>query len=50
MSGLLHHSGRGSIATSGSYQLLLARTGLVVSMSRTADCYDDAPMESFFAA
>jgi putative transposase len=46
--GLLHHSDRGSTYTSESYQALLEQEGMQVSMSRTADCYDNAAMESFF--
>src|SRR5205085_9194735 len=46
--GLLHHSDRGSTYTSESYQALLQQEGMRVSMSRTADCYDNAAMESFF--
>ncbi len=46
--GLLHHTDRGSTCTSESYQALLRREGMVVSMSRTADCYDNAAIESFF--
>jgi putative transposase len=46
--GLLHHSDRGSPYTSESYRTLLAEARMVVSMSRTADCYDNAAMESFF--
>jgi len=46
--GLLHHTDRGSTYTSESYQALLQQEGMVVSMSRTADCYDNAAMESFF--
>jgi len=45
--GLLHHTDRGSTYTSESYQALLRQEGMMVSMSRTADCYDDAAMESF---
>jgi transposase InsO family protein len=40
--GLLHHSDRGSTYTSESYQALLQQEGMTVSMSRTADCYDNA--------
>ena len=47
-SGLLHHSDRGSTYTSQSYQALLQQEGMVASMSRTANCYDNAAMESFF--
>ena len=47
--GLLHHSDRGSECTSDRYLTLLAELGIEVSMSRTANCYDNAAMESFFA-
>ena len=47
--GLLHHSDRGSEFTSDRYLALLAELGVQVSMSRTANCYDNAAMESFFA-
>jgi len=47
--GLLHHSDRGSEYTSNDYQALLAQEGIAVSMSRTANCWDNAAMESFFA-
>jgi transposase InsO family protein len=46
--GLLHHTGRGSTYTSESYQALLRQEGMIASMSRTADCYDNAAMEAFF--
>jgi transposase InsO family protein len=45
--GLLHHSDRGSQYTCQDYRALLAHCGIVVSMSRKADCYDNALMESF---
>jgi putative transposase len=48
--GLLSHSDRGSQYASAHYQLLLARHGITCSMSRRADCWDNAPMESFFAS
>jgi transposase InsO family protein len=48
--GLLAHSDRGSQYASDHYQLLLARHGITCSMSRRADCWDNAPMESFFAS
>jgi len=48
--GLLSHSDRGSQYASEHYQLLLARHGITCSMSRRADCWDNAPMESFFAS
>jgi putative transposase len=48
--GLLAHSDRGSQYASDHYQLLLAKHGIACSMSRKADCWDNAPMESFFAS
>jgi putative transposase len=47
--GLMHHSDRGSEFTSDRYLTLLAELAIQVSMSRTANCYDNAAMESFFA-
>lgn len=46
--GLLHHSDRGSTYTSEDYQSVLRQEGMRASMSRTADCYDNAAAESFF--
>ena len=48
--GRLAHSDRGSPYASAPYQLLLARHGIACSMSRRADGWDNAPMESFFAS
>jgi putative transposase len=48
--GLLAHSDRGSQYASEHYQLLLEKHGITCSMSRRADCWDNAPMESFFAS
>lgn len=47
--GLLHHSDRGSQYAGGSYQSLLTAHQMQVSMSDIGDCYDNAPMESFFS-
>ena len=47
--GLLHHSDRGSQYASTEYQHQLARHGIVGSMSRRGDCWDNAVAESFFA-
>ena len=44
--GLLHHSDRGSQYAAGDYRKVLAARGITVSMSRKADCWDNAPMES----
>lgn len=46
--GLLHHSDRGSQYASDDYQALLTKYQIQGSMSRTGNCYDNAPMESFF--
>ena len=48
--GLLAHSDRGSQYASDHYQRLLAKHDITCSMSRRADCWDNAPMESFFAS
>ena len=47
--GLLHHSDRGSQYASDAYRELLHRHGVVASMSRAGNCYDNAKMESFWA-
>jgi putative transposase len=46
--GLLHHSDRGSQYCSHAYRALQASYGMQTSMSRKGDCWDNAPMESFF--
>jgi putative transposase len=46
--GLLAHSDRGSQFASAHYQEKLARHGLTCSMSGVAQCWDNAPVESFF--
>jgi putative transposase len=48
--GLLHHSDRGSQYTSRAYRLILAQSGIMVSMSRKGNCWDNAAMESFFGS
>lgn len=48
--GLVAHSDRGSQYASEHYQGLLAGHGITCSMSRRANCWDNAPMESFFAS
>ena len=47
--GLLHHSDRGSQYASYEYQKKLKQRGLVPSMSRKGNCWDNAPAESFFS-
>ncbi len=46
--GVIHHSDRGSQYCSPKYQTLLERIGMPPSMSRKGNCYDNAPMESFW--
>jgi transposase InsO family protein len=48
-SGLLHHSDRGCQYTSAEFRHRLQLRGITASMSRTANCYDNAAMESFWA-
>ena len=48
--GLIHHSDRGSPYASESYRQALKAHGIVASMSRSGDCWDNAVAESFFAS
>jgi putative transposase len=48
--GLIHHSDRGVQYAGSEYQKILTRHGLRCSMSRRGNCYDNAPMESFFGS
>ena len=45
---LMHHSDRGSQYCSYEYRRLLDKFDLKVSMSGTGNCFDNAPMESFW--
>ena len=47
--GLIHHSDRGSQYASWDYRQLLSKNGVIPSMSRRGNCYDNAAMESFWA-
>lgn len=47
--GLIHHTDRGVLYSSGNYRRLMAAHGLMASMSRHGDCYDNACAESFFS-
>ena len=47
---LLHHSDRGSQYTSEQFQRLMADSGIVCSMSRSGNVWDNAAMESFFSS
>ena len=46
--GLIHHSDRGIQYAAETYRSALAQSGMTPSMSRKGDCWDNAPMESFF--
>jgi transposase InsO family protein len=46
--GLIHHSDRGSQYAAGDYRDILKAAAIVQSMSRKGNCWDNAPMESFF--
>ena len=46
--GVLHHSDRGSQYASDDYQERLKKYGMICSMSRKGDCWDNAVMESFY--
>ena len=48
--GLIHHSDRGSQYCAHDYQKLLKQFGMIPSMSRKGNCYDNAPMESFWGS
>jgi putative transposase len=48
--GLVHHSDRGSQYASDDYQDLLRQHGMICSMSKKGDCWDNAAMESFFGS
>jgi len=46
--GLIHHSDRGSQYCSYEYRKILDQFSLKASMSRKGNCFDNAPMESFW--
>jgi putative transposase len=48
--GLIHHSDRGSQYCAQAYRKLLVQFGFQASMSRKANCWDNAPMESFWGS
>lgn len=48
--GLIHHSDRGSQYCADDYRKLLVQFGMSASMSRRGNCYDNAPMESFWGS
>ncbi len=48
--GLIHHSDCGAQYTSADYRSALADHGIIASMSRRGNCYDNAAMESFWSS
>ena len=48
--GLVHHSDRGVQYASAAYRQRLAQAGVIPSMSRPGNCYDNAAMESFWSS
>jgi putative transposase len=46
----LHHSDRGTQYASYAYRGILEHRGITVSMSRVGNCWDNAPVESFFSS
>lgn len=47
---LMHHSDRGSQYASEQFQRLMTESGIVCSMSRSGNVWDNAAMESFFSS
>ena len=45
---MIHHSDRGSQYAAHDYPKLLKANGILASMSRKGNCWDNAPMESWF--
>jgi putative transposase len=48
--GLMHHSDRGVQYASADYQAALKKAGIIVSMSRKGNCWDNSVMERFFGS
>jgi len=48
--GLIHHSDRGVQYACADYRNLLRKHGMICSMSKKGDCWDNAAMESFFGS
>ncbi|MBK4739227.1 IS3 family transposase [Noviherbaspirillum sp. DKR-6] len=46
--GLIQHTDRGSQYCSHEYRALVAQFGMLASMSRRGNCFDNAPIESFW--
>ncbi len=50
MGSQVHHSDRGVQYASAAYRQRLAQAGVIPSMSRPGNCYDNAAMESFWSS
>jgi len=48
--GLIHHSDQGRQYSSAAYVEILKKHGMIQSMSRHGNCYDNAVAESFFSS
>jgi putative transposase len=48
--GIIHHSDRGSQYCAEEYQAILKQFGFQISMSRKGNCFDNAPMQSFWGS
>lgn len=48
--GLIQHTDRGSQYCSSAYQKIVRQFGMRASMSRRGNCYDNAPIESFWGS
>ncbi len=48
--GLIHYSDRGSPYCAKAYRAILQQQGLIASLSRKGNCYDNAPIESFWGS
>lgn len=47
--GLIHHTDQGPLYATTAYRAILNEHGMIPSMSRKGDCYDNAVAESFFS-
>lgn len=48
--GLIHHTDQGTLYATSAYRAILSEHGMLQSMSRKGDCYDNAVAESFFSS
>ena len=47
--GLIHHTDQNTLYATTAYRAILKQHGMIPSMSRKGDCYDNAVAESFFS-